>query len=83
MGYKNAYAAYTEPNTKSLKFHLKFGFTLIGTHHKTGYKLGQWHDVTWLEKKISEHDENPKGVMSIIELSPEFLSKLFCSYAII
>ena len=51
LGYINAYAAYTEPNIQSFKFHQKFDFTIIGTHHKTGYKFGQWHDVTWLEKQ--------------------------------
>lgn len=45
LGYINAYASITVPNEKSIKFHQKFGFTAIGTHHKTGYKLGQWHDV--------------------------------------
>jgi len=71
LGYKNAYAIITEPNIKSLKFHDKFGFTLIGTHHKTGYKFGQWHDVTWLEKTISEHDDKPEKILLIGELSDE------------
>jgi phosphinothricin acetyltransferase len=84
LGYKNAYAAYTEPNIKSMKFHNKFGFTLIGTHHKTGYKFGQWHDVTWLEKVISEHNNNnPMKVSAISELSSEYLETLFCSNSIV
>ena len=78
LGYKNAYAAYTEPNIKSLKFHQKFGFEVIGTHHKTGYKLGKWHDVTWLEKTISEHDDNPEPIklMSCFEHSAVHLQYL-------
>jgi len=68
LGYKNVYADYTEPNEKSRKLHEKYGFTLIGTHHKTGYKLGKWHDVTWLEKAIGSHDADPQGVLSISEI---------------
>jgi len=77
LGYKNAYAAYTEPNIKSLKFHSKCGFTLIGTHHKTGYKLGQWHDVTWMEKTIGGHDDKPGKISAMSELSSEYLDHLF------
>ena len=77
LGYKNAYAAYTEPNVKSMKFHEKFGFILIGTHHKTGYKFGKWHDVTWLEKEISIHDEKPKEIVSINEISSDYLEDIF------
>ena len=76
LGYVNAYAAYTEPNIKSMKFHLKHGFTIIGTHHKTGYKFGQWHDSTWLEKTINEHSNNPKNILSINEISVEHLITL-------
>ena len=80
LGYKNAYAAYTEPNIKSKKFHEKFGFKIIGTHHKTGYKLGKWHDVTWLEKAINDHDESPKGILSINDIPNDYLENLFSLY---
>ena len=80
LGYKNAYAAYTEPNIKSMRFHQKFGFEVIGTHHKTGYKFGKWHDVTWLEKAISGYEEKPKNILSINELSCDYLKTLFDSY---
>lgn len=71
QGYYNAYAACTTPNEKSLKFHSKFGFLLIGTHHNTGYKFGKWHDVIWLEKMINEITEKPVTIKSINELSKE------------
>jgi phosphinothricin acetyltransferase len=80
MRYKNAYACYTEPNPKSKKFHQKFGFTVIGTHHKTGYKFGQWHDVTWLEKTIGKHEEKPEKPLSINDLSPEYINDVFNLY---
>ena len=78
LGYINAYAAYTEPNIKSEKFHQKFGFKIIGTHNKTGYKFGQWHDVTWLQKMISEHN-NPKELLGINEIPLEEISKIINS----
>jgi len=81
LGYKNAYAAYTEPNIKSMKLHEKFGFVLIGTHHKTGYKFGKWHDVTWLEKAIGKHDDNPDRISLIGEVSPGYLDNLFADYS--
>ena len=80
LEYRNAYAAVTEPNIKSKKFHQKFDFKLIGTHHKTGYKFGKWHDVTWLEKTINEHTENPKKILSINEISQNYIESLFNSY---
>ena len=77
LGYKNAYAGCAEPNIKTRKFHEKFGFKLIGTCHKTGFKFGKWHDVSWFEKTISEHDGNPGRVMPMSEISHEYLRELF------
>ena len=83
LEYRNAYAAYTEPNIKSMKFHQKFDFKHIGTHHKTGYKFGKWYDVTWLEKTIKEHTENPREILSINEISHEYIKSLFNSNGIL
>lgn len=83
MGYINAYAAITTPNEKSMHFHEKFEFTLIGTHHKTGYKFGKWHDVAWFEKTIQTHDDNPKEVLLPTDIPSEFYEKLFAFYSAI
>lgn len=80
MGYINAYAAITIPNEKSIHFHEKFKFTLIGTHHKTGYKFGKWHDVAWFEKNICSHDDNPKEILSIKDIPSKFYEDLFIFY---
>jgi phosphinothricin acetyltransferase len=80
LGYKNAYAAYTEPNIKSMKFHQKFNFKKIGTHHKTGYKFGQWHDVTWVEKTIDKHETILEKPILMESISLEYLTTLFKSY---
>ena len=37
-----------------------FGFKKIAVFEKSGYKFGKWIGVTWFEKAILEHCENPK-----------------------
>ena len=59
--YYNAYAVITLPNDNSIALHEKFGFTKIGVHRKTGYKLGEWHDVLWMEKVLKDHSEIDAG----------------------
>lgn len=76
LGYYNAYAGYTEPNVKSMKFHHKFGFTSAGIYHNTGYKFNHWHDVTWLEKAINDFNETPKELKKIGELTKEYLDEV-------
>ncbi len=80
LGYKNAYAAYTEPNEKSRKFHLKCGFAYIGTFHRTGFKFAEWHDVTWLEKSIGGHNENPEEPLRVGDLIPDALAAIFKTF---
>ena len=76
LGYYNAYAACTLPNAKSMGFHARQGFDIIGVHHKTGYKLSSWHDVAWMEKVLRPHDDAPAAVKSISELTAERLVAL-------
>ncbi len=55
----NAYAIITVPNPQSTGFHRKMGFRETGLFKKAGYKHGQWHDVLWMEKNLSEHISHP------------------------
>jgi len=59
QGYVNAYAVITLPNDRSIAFHKKFGFEYLTTYKKIGYKLGQWHDVGWMQYEINPHKEDP------------------------
>lgn len=59
QGYVNAYAVITLPNERSITFHKKFGFENLTTYKKIGYKLGQWHDVGWMQYEISPHKQDP------------------------
>lgn len=43
----------------SLSFHLRMGFTPVGTFRNCGCKFGRWYDLTWLEKAIGGYEEEP------------------------
>ena len=59
QGCVNAYAVITLPNERSIAFHKKFGFEYLTTYKKIGYKLGQWHDVGWMQYEVNPHKEDP------------------------
>lgn len=67
MNYVNLYGCITYPNEKSVKLHQKFGYKEIGIFHNSGYKLGRWHDVLWMEKQIRplNHPEKTKTIHEI------------------
>lgn len=75
LGYWNAYAGITLPNTKSTALHASFGFAPVGTYHRTGYKFGKWHDVIWLEKSLRDAGGEPAPLRKISELPAEFIEK--------
>ena len=54
QGYVNAYAGITLPNPASVGLHESLGFTPVGVFERTGFKFGQWHDVLWLQLRLSE-----------------------------
>ena len=49
----NLYACITYPNPPSIKMHEAMGFQHAGRFRGAGFKMGEWHDVCWLEKHIS------------------------------
>lgn len=56
----NVYGCVTYPNENSDKLHEYLGFNKVGIFKNAGYKFGKWIGVTWFEKAILEHCENPK-----------------------
>jgi phosphinothricin acetyltransferase len=52
QGYFTACAGIALPNDGSVALHLAVGFTLVGTYHGVGYKLGAWRDVAWFERRL-------------------------------
>lgn len=57
MGIVQVLSAITGKNKKSLRFHKKNGFTKIGHFPNVGYKMGEWHDIIWMNKTIISIEE--------------------------
>ena len=66
QGYFNAYAGITLPNPASVGLHEAMGFTPVGVYSRVGYKLGRWHDVMWLQLRLSE-ELAPRGEPALTE----------------
>lgn len=49
----NMLACITFPNSKSIDFHSKFGFTTVGHFPKVGFKFNEWRDIVWMMKEIN------------------------------
>ena len=79
LGYRNAYAIITLPNSRSVRFHESFGFLPAGVHYKSGYKHGAWHDVTWMQKQLAEYLEDPLPPKPVSALDAAFCDRMFAS----
>ena len=49
----NLYACITYPNPQSIGMHEAMGFQHAGRFRGAGFKMGEWHDVCWLEKQLN------------------------------
>jgi len=79
QGYYNLYAVITADNTSSISFHRTFGFADIGIFHKSGYKMGTWLDVQWMEKSIRHHNLEPSPCVPFRQLPPGAAAVIFSS----
>ncbi|KRK63908.1 hypothetical protein FC72_GL001039 [Companilactobacillus tucceti DSM 20183] len=50
----NLGACVTADNSGSVSFHEKLGYKTSGILKHFGYKLGKWHDIIWMQKKIGD-----------------------------
>jgi phosphinothricin acetyltransferase len=76
LGYRNLYAVITLPNERSMALHRRMGFTHLAVHKNAGYKLGRWHDVIWLEKKLGPYRPDPAPPTPMNELAPDLLRRV-------
>ena len=76
QGYVNAYAVITLPNERSIAFHKKFGIEYLTTYPKIGYKLGQWHDVGWMQYEINPHQEDPADPIRFAEIDTSIIDTI-------
>ncbi|WP_229117264.1 GNAT family N-acetyltransferase [Enemella dayhoffiae] len=59
-GYVVAIASIALPNEASIGLHRHFGFTDLGVAEMAGWKLGRWHDVLFLQKRLTEGYADPE-----------------------
>jgi phosphinothricin acetyltransferase len=52
--FHNAYAGITLPNAASVALHKALGFESVGIFREIGFKHGDWHDVSWWQRKITK-----------------------------
>lgn len=76
LGYFSAYALITMPNEKSVKLHEAHAFTPIGVLRKTGYKLGAWHDVLYMEAFLDALPRNPVAPRRVDMAAPNIAAIL-------
>jgi L-amino acid N-acyltransferase YncA len=72
QGFVNAYAGISQPNPRSVAFHMKCGFTNVGLYEKVGYKAGNWHDVLWMHLMLSEPPIKPEHPLPFSMLLSSF-----------
>ena len=75
QGYRKTYAIITTANEASLAFHKAVGFRFVANMPECGYKLGQLHGITWLEKILnfdSVLTQFPKSVREVVNLYRNF-----------
>jgi phosphinothricin acetyltransferase len=59
-GFRTLVAGMTLPNEASVGLHRAVGFQPIGTFRHVGWKLGEWRDVLWMQRRIGP-DGPPAG----------------------
>ena len=79
QGVRNFYGVITGENTRSIRFHESFGFTVAGVFHRTGYKNGKWLDVIEMEKCL-EGEDPPAPLIPAAMLAQETVAEVLCRH---
>lgn len=75
QGYYHLYACITKSNNSSILFHKNLHFEEVGLFPQIGYKLGEWHDVTWYRKQLQTCEKYPSSPISIHAIENEIIEK--------
>lgn len=76
QGYYMAYACITRPNNKSESFHEMMNFKEVGVFHNAGYKLNQWLDVVFYEKRLLKKTDEPMKPKEIEALDDDIVKEI-------
>ena len=68
QGIRQVYGVLSLPNEASRRLHLSLGFTQLAVFPNMGYKMGQWRDVGWFGKALTEDFGPPAPLIPIGEL---------------
>lgn len=63
----NVCACITYPNPASIAFHEGFGYKTVAHFHSSGFKLGEWQDMVWMEKELCPHTVPPADFIPITQ----------------
>lgn len=77
QGYYNVFAAVTQNNRGSERFHEALGFQSAGIFHNAGFKFDKWLSVQWYELKIQEHGPSPAEPKPINEIPAKEVKAIF------
>jgi L-amino acid N-acyltransferase YncA len=69
QNYALLVAGITSGHVASERLHQKFGFKLVGTFHRIGFKFGKWHDVGYWELPLFEGAGRPPELKPVREVS--------------
>ncbi len=64
-GFYNAFAGITLPNDASVGLHQSVGFQAVGVYHHVGFKLEQWHDVSWWFLVLQPATQPPRAILPV------------------
>lgn len=75
QNFVNLYAWVTNPNPTSELFHKSMGFEKICDIPAAGYKMGEWHGVSWYQIRLSENSA-PKPIIPFPDFDEEEVKRL-------
>lgn len=69
QGFQTAYVRIVYPHPVSIAFHERFGFEELALFRRTGYKLGRWCDLLWMQKPLADYRPEPPEPTPIAQLA--------------
>lgn len=80
----NVYACITQSEDaqdpyltdRSIRFHERVGYRLVGKHALSGYKFERWYSVVWMEKLIAERPAHPDEFIPFSELPKSLVENI-------